>query len=77
VVSPNTGKLQAIGPLLIDRFDSASLDISDVNNAAYLVTNRKAGGQSKLYEVNLGSGQARLIGAIGSNELVRSMAIVP
>jgi hypothetical protein len=77
VVSPNTGRLQAIGPLLIDRFDTASLDISDVNNAAYLVTNRKAGGESKLYEVNLGSGQARLIGAIGSTEPVRGMAIVP
>jgi hypothetical protein len=77
VVSPSTGKLQAIGPLLIDRFDTAALDISDVNNTAYLMTNRNAGGESKLYELNLGSGQARLIGAIGGGEPIRSMAIIP
>ena len=77
VVSPSTGKLQAIGPLLIDRFDTAALDISDLNNTAYLVTNRNAGGNSKLYEVNLASGQARLIGAIGGGEPVRGMAIIP
>ncbi len=77
VVSPNTGRLQAIGPLLIDRFDSAALDISDLNNTAYLMTNRNAGGETKLYEVNLGSGQAKLIGAIGGGEPVRSMAIIP
>lgn len=77
VVSPSTGKLQSIGPLLIDRFDSAALDISDLNNTAYLATNRLSGGESKLYEVNLSSGQARLIGAIGGGEVLRGMAIVP
>jgi hypothetical protein len=77
VVSPSTGKLQAIGPLQIDRFDAAALDISDVNNAAYLVTNRNTGGESKLYELNLSSGQAKLIGAIGGGEPIRSMAIIP
>ncbi len=77
VVSPNTGKLQSIGPLLIERFDTAALDISDLNNSAYLVTHRSTGGASKLYEVNLSSGQARLIGAIGGGESVRTMAIIP
>jgi hypothetical protein len=77
VVSPSTGKLQAIGPLQIERFDTAALDISDVNNTAYLMTNRNTGGESKLYEVNLGSGQAKLIGAIGGGEPIRSMAIIP
>lgn len=76
-VSPNTGLLQAIGPLLIERFDSAALDISDVNNAAYLATSRQDGREPRLYEVNLGSGQARLIGTIGTAQGLRGMAIVP
>jgi hypothetical protein len=77
VVSPNTGWLQSIGPLLIDRFDDASFDISDLNNAAYLVTTREGSTESRLYEVNLGSGQARLIGAIGATKPIRALAIVP
>ena len=76
-VSPNTGMLQAIGPLGIERFDRAAFDISDVNNTAYLVTTRQGARQSRLYEVNLGSGQARLIGAIGIDQPVRGMAIEP
>lgn len=77
VVSPNTGLLQSVGPLLIERFDQASFDISDVNNAAYLVTSRQGSVESRLYEVDLGSGVARLIGSIGAGQQIRALAIVP
>lgn len=76
-VSPNTGLLQAIGPLGIDRFDRAAFDISDLDNTAYLVTTRQGAAESRLYEVNLGSGQARLIGAIAAGQPIRGMSIEP
>jgi hypothetical protein len=77
VISPNTGKLQAVGPLLIERFDDASFDIADTNNNAYLVTHRRNGSSNRFYEVNLGSGQARLIGAVGEGQPLKGLAIVP
>lgn len=77
VVSPNTGQLQTVGPLNIDPFDHAAFDIGDLNNAAYLVTTREGARESRLYEVNLGSGQARLIGAIASDRPVVGLAIEP
>jgi Domain of unknown function (DUF4394) len=77
MVSPNTGLVQSVGPLQIERFDHAAFDISDVNNAAYLLTARNGSSESKLYELNLGSGQARLIGAVNSSQGIRGMAIVP
>ncbi len=76
-VSPNTGLLQSVGPLKIDPFERAALDISDLDNTAYLVTTRQGARESRLYEVDLGSGQARLIGAIASDQPIRGMSIEP
>ena len=77
VVSPNTGLLQSIGPLGIDHFDRATLDITASGRAAYLVATRFGSPESRLYEVNLSSGQSRLIGAIAAGQIVRGMAIAP
>ena len=76
-VSPDTGLLQAVGPLQIERFDRAALDIAEIDNVAYLVTTRQGASESRLYEVNLGSGQARLIGAIAAGQPIRGMSIEP
>lgn len=76
-VSPDTGRLQSIGPLGIDHFDRATLDITASGRAAYLVATRVGSPESRLYEVNLSSGQARLIGAIAAGQIVRGMAIAP
>lgn len=76
-VSPDTGRLQSVGPLGIDRFDRAVLDITPTGSAAYLVTTRNGSPESRLYEVDLASGQARLIGAIAAGQIVRGMAIAP
>jgi len=65
VVSPNTGQLSTVGALGVQSFDHASFDISDVNNRAYLVTGRIGATVSRLYEVDLTTGQARFIGPIG------------
>ncbi len=65
VVSPNTGLLSTVGPLRVHDFDHASFDIADVNNRAYLVTGRIGSTASRLYEVDLKTGQAQFIGIIG------------
>lgn len=65
VVSPNTGLLSTVGPLRVHDFDHASFDIADVNNRAYLVTGRIGSTASRLYEVDLKTGQAKFIGLIG------------
>lgn len=65
VVSPNTGQLSTVGPLQVHDFDHASFDIADVNNRAYLVTGRIGSNASRLYEVDLKTGQAKFIGLIG------------
>lgn len=65
VVSPNTGLLSTVGLLRVHSFDHASLDIADINNRAYLVTGRIGSTASRLYEVDLKTGQAKFIGLIG------------
>ncbi len=65
VVSPNTGLLRTVGPLGVHSFDHASLDIDDVKNNAYLVTGRIGSTHSRLYTIDLKTGQAKLIGLIG------------
>ncbi len=76
-ISPNSGLLQAVGPLTIERFDHAAFDIADPGNAAFLATTRQGSSGSRLHEVDLGSGQARLIGTIGTGRPVRAIAIEP
>lgn len=76
-VSADSGRLQSIGPLGIDHFDRAVLDITAAGRTAYLVTTRIGSPESRLYELNLASGQARLIGAIAAGQIVRGMAIAP
>lgn len=65
VVSPNTGELRTVGRLGVHSFDHASLDIDDVKNNAYLVTGRIGSTTSRLYTIDLKTGQAKLIGLIG------------
>jgi hypothetical protein len=70
-------QLNAIGPLGIKRFDWAAMDIADTNNAAYLVTATQGVNDTRLYELKLSSGQARLIGALSQPRRITAMTIVP
>lgn len=77
VVSPVTGRLTSVGPLLIKPFEAAGFDIGDLNNAAYLVTTASWYAGSRLYTVDLATGQARLIGAVGVDARIRAIAVQP
>ena len=67
-VSPNTGRLFTVGSLGIGSFEHATLDISDVSNAAYSAIT--AGGKSVWYRVDLASGKATRIGSIAGGPVV-------
>jgi hypothetical protein len=75
MVSPNTGRLYTIGSLGLGSFEQATLDISDVSNAAYSAVSKA--GKSSWYKVDLASGRATLIGTIAGGAAVVGAAIEP
>ncbi len=73
-VPPNAGALNTVGSLRIDVGDLAAFDIGPKNEA--LAALQPAGSTaSRLYAIELASGQAFNLGRIGRNELVTSLAI--
>ena len=73
-VSPNTGRLRTVGPLGVAGIVQAELDISDLKNTplASLRTDR-----TRLYEIDLRSGHATLLGPLADGSPVRGIAIEP
>lgn len=75
-VSPNTGQLRTVGSLgLPGPLEDASLDISDVRNTPLAALRIK--GQTRLYLLDLPTGQARLLGTVGDGQGLWGMAIEP
>ncbi len=72
--SPNGGVITAVGPLGVDTADEVGFDISS-NNTAFAAFNIAAGGTSTLYTINLNTGAATSVGAIGSGLLVTALAV--
>lgn len=68
LVSPNTGKLYTVGSLGVGPFDKATLDISDVSNAAYSAIT--TGGKSVWYRIDLATGKATRIGTVAGGPVV-------
>lgn len=76
-VSPNTGRLYTVGMLGTGPFERASLDISDVSNAAFAGINAIAGRPTRWYRIDLASGAATFIGTVGGGEPITGSAIEP
>jgi len=76
-VSPNTGQLFTVGPLGIGAFEDISFDISDVDNIALVVASGQGAPRAVLYRLNLDTGAAQRIGALGVRGAIRGMAIQP
>ncbi len=72
--SPDAGQLTTVGALAVDTGTLAELDIHAPNGTAYAVLTPPAGTTSSLYTINLGTGAATLVGAIGGGTAVRAMA---
>ena len=75
VVSPNTGRLDVVGPLGTGRLEAAALDIADVGNTALAALN--SGGRTRLHLVDLNTGRATLLGTVGEGRALWGMAIEP
>lgn len=76
-VSPNTGRLYTVGLLGTGPFERATLDISDVSNAAYAGIGTSANTPTRWYRIDLASGAARFIGTVGGGEPIIGSAIEP
>jgi uncharacterized protein (TIGR03437 family) len=72
-ISPNTGQLFTVGPLGVDTNEMVGFDIADKTNNAY--ASLTVGGVSSLYSINLQTGHATLIGAIGGGEIIRGITV--
>lgn len=70
-IPPNDGTLVTIGPLGITALgpNTMGFDIGSVSGTAYLQTAETSGTQDNLYTVDLGTGAATLVGAIGPSTL--------
>ena len=73
--SPNTGTLFSIGALGIDASDLLGFDIAPRDAAFAAIA--PEGGVAGLYAINLASGAALSLGAIGGGETVRGIAVPP
>jgi hypothetical protein len=77
VVSPNTGLLRTVGSLGLGPFVDATFDIADISGAAFAAIRRDAGSATRLYELDLSSGQAKFIGTVGIATPLVGMAVEP
>jgi uncharacterized protein (TIGR03437 family) len=74
--SPNAGVLFTIGALGVDTTDQVGFDIAAPGDVALASLTVMGGMNSSLYSINLTSGTATLIGAIGVMDTVRDIAVV-
>jgi uncharacterized protein (TIGR03437 family) len=73
--SPNNGRLNTIGPLGVNTTDEVGFDIAAPNDVAYASLTQQGASSSSLYLINLNTGAATLIGAIGGGSVIRDIAI--
>ena len=72
--SPNLGAITSVGPLGVDTADVVGFDIG-ANNSAY--ASLVVAGVTQLYTINLTTGAATLVGAIGSGAIsVTGLAVL-
>lgn len=75
-VSPNTGQLFTVGSLGVKVVGPVAFDIAPNTNAAF-ATIVPLNGKTTLYEIDLRSGAATMLGVVGTGEPVRGMAVAP
>lgn len=77
VVSPNGGMLFKVGGLGLGPLRDVSFDISDVRNTALAAVITQAEARTRLYQLDLKTGQATLLGTVGEGQPLRGVAIEP
>lgn len=77
VVSPNGGKLYTVGALGVKPDMLAGFDIGGPGDQGFAAFNVSGETAFKLYRIDLGSGAATLVGAVGSTQRLTGLAILP
>lgn len=77
-VSPNGGQLFTVGSLGVDTNDLAGFDIAPgTEGTAFASLTGPNDSASRLFTIDLDTGVASLLGAIGGTALIRDIAVVP
>ncbi|HEX6367577.1 MAG TPA: DUF4394 domain-containing protein [Longimicrobium sp.] len=77
--APNDGQLTTVGSLGFDTSEDVGFDIAGDTDVAYatLTPAGAAGGPSRLYTVNLRSGQVTVVGQVGHPSPIRGITVAP
>jgi hypothetical protein len=75
--NPNDGKITTVGSLGVDTTAAAGFDISGAADGTAFAVLTSSAATSSLYTINLTTGQATLVGAVGSNLTLTGVAIAP
>lgn len=73
---PNSGTLNTVGSLGVSTTTQVGFDILPLSGVAFASLTSAASGFSSLYTINLGTGAATLIGAIGAGQSITGLAAV-
>jgi hypothetical protein len=73
---PNDGVLNTVGPLGMRITDLVGFDIEPGTDVAYAALRTPGGAVSGLYTIDLRTGAASPVGAIGGGELIRGLAVM-
>jgi hypothetical protein len=73
----SAGTLGTVGSLGVDVTSTGGFDISGDTGIAYLTTTSPTAAGSSFWSVNLMTGQATAIGAIGSGAIITAMSVAP
>ena len=74
---PNDGTLNTVGSLGFGVTSEASLDVSPNSNTAFAALTRETQSVTRLYTMNLSTGQPTEVGPIGQGQRFRALAIQP
>lgn len=77
VVSPNTGQLKTVGLLGTGALQDASLDIADISGAAFAALRLAGHHTTRLYQIDLSSGKATLLGTLAAGAPIVGAAVEP
>lgn len=77
VESPNLGVLRTVGTLGVGPLADAAFDIADVKNTALAALRTQADPVTRLYRIDLLTGQARLLGTLAAGQPLVGLAIEP
>jgi hypothetical protein len=76
--NPNLGVITDVGALGVNTTDLVGFDVSGTTGVAYASLTPVGGTGSRLYTINLGTGQATEVGAIGNGSVqVRGISVNP